>query len=186
MAFAARVSYYRALTVALSIPMQANTLRRLINLWPPFLFTGIRCTRIAPDFGSAEVSLHQRWYNRNYVGTHFGGSLFAMTDPWYMLLLIQRLGSDYLVWDRRASIEFIAPGRGTVKARFHLGDETLAQIVAQTRDGDKHLARFQVDVSDETGELIATVDKTVYVRRKPRAAKAANADTSLLPAQRNG
>ena len=185
MAFAATARYYRLLNPALSIAMRANTLRHLINLWPPFLFTGIRCTRIAPDFSSAEVSLHQRWYNRNYVGTHFGGSLFAMTDPWYMLLLIQRLGPDYLVWDRRASIEFIAPGRGTVTAHFHLDDAALAQIVAQTCDGDKHLARFQVEVSDAAGELVAAVDKTVYVRRKPRAVKQSPGD-ALLPEQRNG
>lgn len=148
--------------------MRANTLRRLINLWPPFLFAGIKCTRIAADFASAQVVLHERWYNRNYVGTHFGGSLFAMTDPWYMLLLIRRLGSDYRVWDRRASIEFIAPGRGTVKAEFFLGDARLAEIIEATRDGEKHLAQFAVDVTDEAGELVATVDKTVYVRRKRR------------------
>ena len=148
--------------------MRADTLRRLINLWPPFLFAGIRCTRISPDFDGAQVLLHERWYNRNYVGTHFGGSLFAMTDPWYMLLLLRRLGPDYLVWDRRASIEFIAPGRGTVSARFHLGDARLAEIIDATRDGDKHLAQFAIDVTDAAGELVATVDKTVYVRRKRR------------------
>ena len=149
--------------------VRADTLRRLINLWPPFLFAGIRCTQISPNFDGAQVVLHERWYNRNYVGTHFGGSLFAMTDPWYMLLLLRRLGPDYLVWDRRAAIEFIAPGRGTVKAAFHLGDARLAEIIDATRDGDKHLAQFGIDVTDAAGELVATVDKTVYVRRKRRA-----------------
>ena len=146
--------------------MRANTLRRLINLWPPFLFAGIRCTRLSPDFDAAEVTLHERWFNRNYVGTHFGGSLFAMTDPWYMLLLLRRLGPEYVVWDQRATIEFIAPGRGTVKARFHLGDARLAEIIDAARDGAKHLAQFGIDVTDAAGELVATVDKTVYVRRK--------------------
>ena len=150
--------------------VRAETLRRLINLWPPFLFAGIRCTRLSPDFDAAEVTLRERWYNRNYVGTHFGGSLFAMTDPWYMLLLLRRLGPDYVVWDRRASIEFVSPGRGTVSTRFDLGDARLAQIVEATRDGDKHLAQFGIDVVDAAGELVATVDKTVYVRRKRRSA----------------
>lgn len=149
--------------------VHANTLRRLINLWPPFLFTGIKCVRLAADFSTSEVTLHQRWYNRNYVGTHFGGSLFAMTDPWYMLLLINRLGRDYLVWDQRASIEFIAPGRGTVTARFRLSDTRLAEIIDATRDGGKHLAQFQVDVTDAADELVASVEKTVYIRRKRRA-----------------
>lgn len=149
--------------------MKASTFRRLINLWPPFLFTGIRSPRIAPDYREAEVELRLRWYNRNYVGTHFGGSLFAMTDPWYMLLLMQRLGKDYLVWDQRAVIDFVAPGKGVVKALFKVDDATLAEIVARTADGDKYLPEFHIDVVDEAGQVVARVHKTVYVRRKRRA-----------------
>ena len=146
--------------------MKAKTLRRIINLWPPFRFTGIHATRIAADFSEAEVELRERWYNRNYVGTHFGGSLFAMTDPWFMLMLMQRLGRDYRVWDQSASIEFVSPGRGTVKARFVLGDDQITRIINSTADGQKHLPSFQADVIDETGLLVARVNKTVYVRRK--------------------
>jgi acyl-coenzyme A thioesterase PaaI-like protein len=148
--------------------MKAGTLRLLINLWPPFLFSGIRGTRISPDFREAEVSLHPRWYNRNYVGTHFGGSLFAMTDPWYMLLLIRLLGREYLVWDQKATIEFVAPGRGTVRARFRVDDETLAEIVRRTQAGEKYLPEFSIDVKDEAGQVVARVHKTLYVRRKQR------------------
>src|ERR1039458_6644721 len=56
-------------------------LRRLVNLWPPFLGAGIRIKHIAPDMKAVDVEMKLRWWNANYVGTHFGGSLFAMTDP---------------------------------------------------------------------------------------------------------
>ncbi len=148
--------------------MKAATLRRIINLWPPFLFAGIRATRIAADYSHAEVELRAHWYNRNYVGTHFGGSLFAMTDPWYMLLLMQRLGTDYLVWDRHSSIDFVAPGRGTVKARFEIDEQQVTDIIAATDDGEKHLPLFEVNVVDEAGQVVAQVRKTVYVRKKRR------------------
>ncbi len=147
--------------------MKASTLRRLINLWPPFLFTGIRCRRLSEDYREAEAELRLRWYNRNYVGTHFGGSLFAMTDPWYMLLLLRRLGPDYRVWDRQAAIEFVSPGRGTVRAQFRLDDATLAEVIEKTADGDKYLPEFTINVVDEAGDLVARIRKTVYVRRKP-------------------
>ena len=149
--------------------MKASVMRRLINLWPPFLFSGIACTRLSADYREADVRLRMRWYNRNYVGTHFGGSLFAMTDPWYMLLLLKRLGSDYRVWDRHAAIEFIAPGRGTVRAQFRLDDATLDEIVEKTAGGEKYLPEFTINVVDERGELVARVRKTLYVRRKPGA-----------------
>lgn len=147
--------------------MKASTLRRLINLWPPFLFTGIRCRRLSEDYREAAVELRLRWYNRNYVGTHFGGSLFAMTDPWYMLLLLRRLGPDYRVWDRQAAIEFVSPGRGTVRAQFRLDDATLAEVIEKTTGGDKYLPEFTINVVDEAGDLVARIRKTVYVRRKP-------------------
>ncbi len=63
-----------------------------------------------------------RPWNRNYVGSHFGGSLFAMTDPFWMLLALHALGSDYIVWDQAGEIAFARPGRGTVAAEFHLDD----------------------------------------------------------------
>ena len=147
--------------------MTPNTMRRLINLWPPFLFAGIRVRSIRADWREAEVQLKLRWHNRNYVGSHFGGNLFSMTDPMYMVMLIQLLGREYHVWDRHAAIDYIAPGRGVVSAHFHIDDKTLERIREMTAGGEKYLPEFQVEVRNEKGELVARVTKTLYVRRKP-------------------
>ncbi|WP_172203695.1 MULTISPECIES: DUF4442 domain-containing protein [unclassified Niveibacterium] len=146
--------------------MKATTFRRLINLWPPFFFAGIRAKRISDDFREADVALKLHWYNRNYVGSHFGGNLFSMTDPWFMLMLLQVLGPKYLVWDRAATIEFVTPGRGTVTARFRLDDAQIADVIDKTANGDKYLPTFHVDILDAQGQLVAKVTKTVYIRLK--------------------
>ena len=148
--------------------MSPRLLRWGMNFWPPFRGAGIRVRSIAADWSEASVELRSRWLNRNYVGTHFGGSLFAMTDPFYALLLIHRLGERYLVWDQAASIEFVAPGRGTVSATFVLAEERVAAIRAQAASGDKLLPEFEVEIRDRAGELVARVRKTLYVRLKPR------------------
>jgi acyl-coenzyme A thioesterase PaaI-like protein len=145
----------------------AGALRRLLNLWPPFLFAGIRVVALSDDFRHARVVLHLRPWNRNAVGTHFGGSLFAMTDPFWMLLLMRSLGRDYRVWDRAGAIEFVKPGRGRVHAAFDLDDATLDGIRAETADGAKHLRWFETPIVDEAGDTVAVVRKQVYVRRKP-------------------
>lgn len=147
--------------------MKGNRLRRLINFWPPFLFAGIRSTRIDPDFRAIDVALVLRWFNRNYVGTHFGGSLFAMTDPWYMLMLMQNLGRDYYVWDRRSAIEFVAPGRGTVRAEFRIDETLLDRIREYTATGEKYLPEFTIEIFDAEQKLVARVHKTIYIKRKP-------------------
>ncbi|MBJ7574308.1 DUF4442 domain-containing protein [Luteimonas sp. MC1828] len=149
--------------------MRASTLRWGMNLWPPFLFAGIRITAISDDFRHARVRMRQHWFNRNYVGTHFGGSLFAMTDPFWMLLTMRSLGRGYMVWDQAAEIRFVKPGRGTVEASFDLGDDVLEAMRTATADGGKHLQWFDTRVHDADGDVVATVRKQVYVRRKQAA-----------------
>ena len=146
--------------------MTADRLRLLMNLWPPFLCTGIRVEHIAREWRSARVALRMRPWNRNYVGTHFGGSLFAMTDPFWMLLVKEAIGRDHYVWDRAGGIEFLKPGRGTVRAQFVLDEATLATMHAQTAGGDKYLHWFSTDVVDADGDVVARVRKQIYVRRK--------------------
>lgn len=153
--------------------MRAGTLRRLMNLWPPFLFAGIRVRELDPQWREARVVLRLRPWNRNYVRTQFGGSLFAMTDPFWMLLMMQRLGHDYIVWDRAAQIDFIAPGREDVEAHFVLPDAAVEEVRAAAAGGDKVLRWFSVDVVGASGLLVARVRKELYVRRKrPRPAEA--------------
>ena len=146
----------------------ARTLVRGMHLWPPFLGAGIRLRRMSEDFCEAEVELRLGRLNRNAVGTQFGGSLFAMTDPFYAIMLMRNLGREYLVWDKAACIEYLAPGRGTVRARFELTEARLAGIRAQAAGGEKVLPEFETDVVDAKGEVVARVRRTVYVRLKPK------------------
>ena len=149
--------------------MKASTLRRFFNVWPPFLFAGIRVQHIAPDWRRARVRLKLTWYNRNYVRTHFGGNLFSMTDPFWMILVMHCLGRDYIVWDKAGTIDFVAPGREDVYADFVVDDAALDDIRAATAGGDKTLRWFDVDVKTAGGDVVARVRKQLYVRRKKDA-----------------
>jgi acyl-coenzyme A thioesterase PaaI-like protein len=148
--------------------LSARSLRHLLNLWPPFLFAGVHVTALSDDFAHARVELRMRPWNRNYVGTHFGGSLFAMTDPFWMLLVKESLGREYMVWDQAGEIVFVRPGRGTVHARFDLDPGVLAALRQAAAGGGKVLHWFETDVVDAAGETVARVRKQVYVRRKSR------------------
>lgn len=146
--------------------MKASRLRLGMNLWPPFLFAGIRVVEISPDYRYARVKMRLRPWNRNFFGTHFGGSLFAMTDPFWVLLLFNQLGGEHVVWDQAGEIEFVAPGRGTVYAEFRLTDEHVEQVLDRTASGEKALIWFDTDVVGQDGTVIAKVKKQVYARRK--------------------
>jgi acyl-coenzyme A thioesterase PaaI-like protein len=146
--------------------MKASWLRLGMNLWSPFRATGIRVKHIAPDYREVEVELSLNWHNRNYVGTHFGGSLYAMTDPFYMLMLIHILGPEYFVSHKSGAIEYRLATSERVHARFSLDDAAIADIKARTAGGEKYLPQMAVEVKNAAGEVVARVTHTLYIRKK--------------------
>jgi len=140
---------------------------RLINFYPPLLGAGIRSRTI--DERTIRVEMKLTPFNKNIVGVHFGGSLYAMCDPWFMLILMRVLGKDYIVWDKAASIKFIKPGRSAVSATFHIPQERVDEIIQATKSGEKYEPTFTVDVLDKEGQLVARVEKLIYVKRKKQA-----------------
>jgi acyl-coenzyme A thioesterase PaaI-like protein len=141
-------------------------MRRMLNIWPPFLFSGISILEISRDFRYARVRLKKKMLTSNYVGTLFGGSLFAMTDPFYMVMVLKNLGKEYIVWDKRSEIEYVSPGKSTVYAEFHLSDEELNEIKQEVATSGKYLKWFEVDIKSADGTVVAIVKKQIYVRQK--------------------
>jgi acyl-coenzyme A thioesterase PaaI-like protein len=141
-------------------------MRRMLNIWPPFLFSGIKVVEISKDFRQVKVRLKKKVLTSNYVGTLFGGSLFAMTDPFYMLMILQNLGQDYIVWDKRSDIEYVSPGKSTVFAEFNLADEELDEIKSVVASEGKYLKWFEVDIKSTDGTVVAIVKKQIYIRKK--------------------
>lgn len=137
---------------------------RFVNLYPPFLGAGIRSRRI--DDLTIRVEMPLTWFNRNIFGTHFGGSLYAMCDPWFALILLRALGEGYIVWDKAANIQFVKPGRGLVMATFHIPPEQVEEIRREVASKPKVEPLFNVEVVDLSGQVVARVEKLLYVRRK--------------------
>ena len=146
-------------------PPSAWRLRTLLNWWPTFLFSGIKVRHIDADFSAATVELKLGLLNRNYVGTAFGGTLFAMTDPFWMIMMIRQLGQGYVVWDRSAVIRFLKPGRGTIRAEFQLPPEEVQRVRDCTLETGRYDPSYTVQLRDLRGEVVAEVEKTLYIRK---------------------
>ncbi len=139
---------------------------RIMTCYPPFIGAGISVKEINSDYTYIKVQMKLTWYNRNYVGTQFGGSLYAMTDPFFMLMLLRNLGNEYIVWDKAASIDFIKPGLGTVTAEFKLEQQIIAHAKQQADDNGKYVFDLPVEIVNKDNEVVAKVIKTLYVRKK--------------------
>lgn len=144
----------------------AHLFRWALTWFPPYWGTGIRVAEVAPDYSRVVVQMRSTVLNRNAFGTHFGGSLYSMCDPFYCLMLVAKLGPTYVVWDQAAHIEFVKPGRGTVQAVFEWSDAQIEAIRQQAEGGQKVLPEREVLVTDASGDVVARVRKTLYVRQR--------------------
>jgi hypothetical protein len=138
--------------------------RRFINFYPPLFGAGIRAHII--DEYTTHVEMRLTALNRNLMGVHFGGSLYAMCDPWFAIILMDALGTDYTVWDKSASIQFVKPGNGTVSAEFYIPREQIDRIRLEAEGGLKIEPTFTVDVMDELDQIVAHLEKILYVRKR--------------------
>jgi acyl-coenzyme A thioesterase PaaI-like protein len=146
--------------------MTPGLMRFILNVYPPYIGAGIRVNTITADWRTIEVSMKLHWYNQNAVGTHFGGSLYSMVDPHLMIMHMQVLGKNFIVWDKAAQIDFLRPGKGKVYARFNIKDNDLEEIYRGLETKKKVEPQYEVEITDESAEVIARVKKILYVRRK--------------------
>jgi hypothetical protein len=147
-------------------PFLRYFLIRHIGYWPPFLGAGISIVQLSRDYLNLQVALKLSWYNRNYVGTQFGGSLYSMTDPFYMLMLMHNLGPEYVVWDLAARVQFKTPGRTRVTADFNLTKDEIENVRRQAASGQKVILRKKVIVYGESKNVVAVVRKSIYIRKR--------------------
>lgn len=141
-----------------------HLLKLRINTYAPYVGAGIKVEYIDLDQGLCVVSMALNAFNKNIVGTQFGGSLYSMVDPFYMLMLMHQLGSTYVVWDKSSTIEFIAPGKTKVRTRIKIPNTEIVTIQELAKDGEAVFREYKADIVDEQQKVIATVTKSIYIR----------------------
>ena len=135
-------------------------------LWPPYWGAGIHVVSFSKPINDIIIAMPLKRRNTNYVGTHFGGNLYSMCDPWYMFILLSYLGEEYIVWDKSAKITFVRPGKGRVCATFSISQQRLEEIRQQAQNGEKVLPIFETTIIDKDNKVVAKVQKELYVRKK--------------------
>lgn len=145
---------------------RTRTMRWAFNFWPCIWCTGSRVTFIASDFRELHVQLKLNLRTRNRVGTVFGGSIYSSVDPYFMLLLMEVLGKNFVVWDKAASVKFVRPIIGTVKCKFEISEETIEEIKRQIDDKGEYTFDLPLVYIDDNDKVFATFNKSIYVADK--------------------
>ncbi|MCF6184668.1 MAG: DUF4442 domain-containing protein [Bacteroidales bacterium] len=146
--------------------IQMRKLIRRVSLYPPYLGAGIKLKKVNEDFTRFEVQMKLRWYNKNIYGTHFGGSLYAMSDPFFVFIILNYFGSGYIVWDKSAKIEFVKPGKGTVKVIFEIKKDELEKLKKDVDQKGKNTYFFKTKITNADNEIVARIEKEIYIKKK--------------------
>lgn len=147
--------------------MTPTKLKLLLNfLFPPYIGAGVKMEEISEDWRYARIAMKLRWYNRNALNTHFGGNLFSMADPHYILLLMNILGKEYVIWDKSTNIDFVRPGKGKVTVEFKISDQMLEDIYRNTEGGEKYLPTYELEILDESQNVVCKLQKTLYIKKR--------------------
>jgi acyl-coenzyme A thioesterase PaaI-like protein len=140
-----------------------------MSVYPPYLGANVRVASVSPDATRFVVTMRLRFWNQNYFGTHFGGSLYSMCDPFFVLILSENLGPGYAVWDKAATIRFLKPGRGTVRATFEIAAAEIERIRERADREGRIEERFSVQILGGGQEVVAEVEKLLHInKRLPR------------------
>lgn len=145
---------------------KTRLMRLFFRIHPAYHGTGGRVTYISADWSELRLEIPRNWRTRNYVGTIFGGSMYGAVDPMYMIMLIKRLGPEYIVWDKAATIQFKKPGKCKLFACFKISDEEVQFIQQELKSGRSMERVYPLDITDLEGQVYVKVTKTIYIRRK--------------------
>ncbi|MBL7778184.1 MAG: DUF4442 domain-containing protein [Chitinophagales bacterium] len=145
---------------------RSRSMRWAFNWWPCIWCTGGKVEFIAADYKELHVSIKLNIRTRNRVGTVYGGSIYSSVDPYFMLLLMEVLGKNYVVWDKGASMKFVRPITEKVKCRFLITDDLVEELKQRVAENGEHSFDLPLQYEDDNGKVYAVFTKQLYVASK--------------------
>ena len=161
------VSYQRLSQLAERFFTRSFIFKYGFNWSPMYSRSSGKVTFVSVDLHRIEVKLPLSYRNRNYVNTIIGGSLFASVDPVPMVQLINIIGQDYVVWDKKAEIRFLRPGQNTLYAEFTYSSEEVTTIKKEVAEKNEiEIIKTTQLIDRTTNAVCCEVDKTIYIAEK--------------------
>ena len=145
-----------------------KSLKWLLRIYPPFLFQRIWVQRIYPDFQGVDVKIIKSIFNKNTNNTIFGGTIFSAVDPFYAILIDQRLQAHgfkkTVAWLKSASIEYKKPGLTNLRFSIKITDEDFNECMDTLKNRGRIIKTFSVEIVNDQNEICAIAKNEIYIR----------------------
>lgn len=159
--------YQKLSKIARKFMKESTFLKFGFNLSPMYRRSTARIEYISDDLKTFRIKIPMSYKNRNYVGSIFGGSLFAAVDPIPMIQLMYILKEEYIVWDKAAQIKFKKPARENVYATFEFTNEEIDLIIRKVKENNEFEHPKVTQITNKKGDVIyCEVTKTIYIANK--------------------
>ena len=142
--------------------------KQLLQLYPPFLFMGVKFLELTPDWQHVRIRLPLKFRSRNAGGYMFGGVQASLADPIAALACVRRF-PEYAVWTRKLTVDFIKEEKTDLELRFNFCPEQFAQIRNELRENNRSTPTFEMSYHLSDGTLCTKIHNTVAIR--PRGYK---------------
>ena len=133
------------------------------NISPLYIRTTGNIKYVSDDVHKIIVEIPLTYNNRNYSGTMFGGSILSATDPIYMLQLIHILGTNYIVWDKSAYVDYIRPINKKAIAVFEFQKEEIEKIKEMVKNDKEIVIKKQMNITNSEGQIFCYLEKKIYI-----------------------
>ena len=158
-----------------------DRMRRMMNLWPPLLFSGIKMTSVSQDWSRSRIVLNLRWWNANMHGAAFGGTLFSMTDVLFGTLIARRLGTKYEAWTRTGTFQFLKPGRSGAYMDVELTPELIDWITTTVDEDGYCNVPYTSVIYNKDGSVVGIGQQDLHVRPRGGGQRAERPKQALQP-----
>ena len=149
--------------------LKPKELKRMLNLWFPFLVNRISIISISEDFHHMDVCLKHSFWNRNPNKSIWGGSIASAMDPFFpiimkQLLLRRGLKTDF--YSQAINIQFIKMVKSDVNFHFRINEDEITRAEKALNEKGKYSGWHSVEGGSLENEACVKGRVQVFLRKR--------------------
>jgi len=144
-------------------------LKRMLNLWFPFLVNRISIISISDDFHHMQVCLKHSFWNRNPNKSIWGGSIASAMDPFFPILMKQILLRKGIITDffsRAINVQFIKMIKSDVTFQFSISDEKVVQAEKDLDQNGNYEGWYSVKGIAQNCQVCVKGEVQIFLRKR--------------------
>ena len=149
--------------------LHPNELKRMLNLWLPFMVNRIQIISISEDFHKMEVRLKHSFWNRNPNKSIWGGSITSALDPFFPIMMKQILLKRGILTDfysKAVNVQFIKMVKSNITFQFSISEEEVTVTEKELNQNGKYEGWHSADGIDSKGNICVNGRVQLYVRSR--------------------